>query len=65
MPKLLSQAAVEAFRREGFYSPVRVMPAAEAQKYRRALEAQPIQSSAECVRKRVRVSAAGRGFRIR
>ena len=39
MPKLLSQSAIDAFRRDGFYSPVRVMSAAEAQKYRRALEA--------------------------
>src|SRR5258706_8295906 len=38
MPKLLSPAAVEAFAREGFYSPVRVMPAAEARRYRNALE---------------------------
>ena len=38
MPKLLSPAAVEAFGREGFYSPVRVMPAAEARRYRNALE---------------------------
>jgi ectoine hydroxylase-related dioxygenase (phytanoyl-CoA dioxygenase family) len=38
MPKLLTQAAIDAFHRDGFYSPVRVMSAAEAQKYRRALE---------------------------
>src|SRR5260221_668670 len=38
MPKLMSPAAVEAFAREGFYSPVRVMPAAEARRYRNALE---------------------------
>ena len=51
MTKLLSQAAVEAYRRDGYYSPVRVMPAAEAQGYRAALEAheaktgQPLQSN--------------------
>ena len=38
MPKLLSNAAVEAYKREGFYSPVRVMSAAEARRYRNALE---------------------------
>jgi ectoine hydroxylase-related dioxygenase (phytanoyl-CoA dioxygenase family) len=51
MTKLLSQAAVEAYRRDGFYSPVRVMSAADAQGYRAALEAheaklgQPLQSN--------------------
>lgn len=39
MPKVLSDEAVAAFRRDGYYSPVRVMPAAEASKYRQALEA--------------------------
>ncbi|MGH8224134.1 MAG: phytanoyl-CoA dioxygenase family protein, partial [Woeseiaceae bacterium] len=38
MPKLLSQAAVEACRRDGFYSPIRVMSAQEARRYRDALE---------------------------
>ncbi len=38
MPKLLSQAAIDAFRRDGCYSPLRVMSASEAQKYRKALE---------------------------
>ena len=38
MPKLLSQAAVETYRRDGFYSPVRVMSAADAHNYRNALE---------------------------
>ena len=39
MPKLLSREAVAAYRRDGYYCPVRVMPAAEARKYRAALEA--------------------------
>src|SRR5438094_7500400 len=39
MPKLLSRAAVEAYQRDGYCCPVRVMPAAEARKYRAALEA--------------------------
>jgi non-haem Fe2+, alpha-ketoglutarate-dependent halogenase len=38
MPKLLSAAAVEAYRRDGFYAPVRVMTAAQALGYRQALE---------------------------
>jgi len=38
MPKLLSQAAVERFKHEGFYSPIRVMSAAEARRFRNALE---------------------------
>ena len=51
MTKLLSQAAVEAYRRDGYYSPVRVMSAADAQGFRAALEAheakigQPLQSN--------------------
>jgi len=39
MPKLLSNDAIAAFKRDGFYSPVRVMSAADAQRYRKALEA--------------------------
>jgi non-heme Fe2+,alpha-ketoglutarate-dependent halogenase len=39
MPKLLPQAAVDQYRREGFYSPIRVMSAAEARRFRNALEA--------------------------
>ena len=39
MPKLLSPDAVEAFKRNGYYSPVRVMSAADAAKYRKALQA--------------------------
>ncbi len=51
MPKLLSAAAVGAYRREGFYSPVRVMSAADARRFRNALETheartgQPIQGN--------------------
>ena len=51
MPRLLSEAAVAAFRRDGFHSPVRVMPAAEARRYRTALESheakagQPLQGN--------------------
>jgi non-haem Fe2+, alpha-ketoglutarate-dependent halogenase len=51
MTKLLSQAAVDAYRRDGYYSPVRVMSAADAQGFRAALEAheakigQPLQSN--------------------
>src|SRR2546427_7933785 len=39
MPKLLSNDAIAAFKRDGFYSPLRVMSAADAQRYRKALEA--------------------------
>src|SRR3989442_64381 len=39
MPKLLSNDAIATFKRDGFYSPVRVMSAADAQKCRKALEA--------------------------
>jgi len=38
MSKLLSQGQVEAFDRDGFVAPVRVMPAERALHYRRALE---------------------------
>jgi non-haem Fe2+, alpha-ketoglutarate-dependent halogenase len=38
MPKILSDAAVQAYRRDGFHFPVRVMSAEEALGYRRALE---------------------------
>lgn len=38
MTKLLSSDAVAAFQRDGFYSPVRVMSASDAQRYRSALE---------------------------
>ncbi len=39
MPKLLPAGAPEAFRRDGFWFPVRVMSAAEAAAYRARLEA--------------------------
>ena len=39
MPKVLSNEAVAAYNRDGFYSPVRVMSAAEARGFRSALEA--------------------------
>lgn len=51
MTKLLSPAAVEAYHRDGFYAPVRVMSAEEAHGYRRALESheartgQPLQGN--------------------
>ncbi len=51
MPKLLSAAAVAAYQREGYYSPVRVMSAADARRFRSALESheaktgQPIQGN--------------------
>jgi len=38
MPKLLSQAAIDAYRRDGYYFPIRVMSAEEAHRYRVALE---------------------------
>jgi non-haem Fe2+, alpha-ketoglutarate-dependent halogenase len=44
MPKLLSASAVEAYRREGFYAPVRVMPASEALGFRQALETHEAES---------------------
>jgi non-haem Fe2+, alpha-ketoglutarate-dependent halogenase len=43
MTKLLSTSAVEAYRRDGYYAPVRVMSAAEALGFRRALEAHEAQ----------------------
>jgi ectoine hydroxylase-related dioxygenase (phytanoyl-CoA dioxygenase family) len=39
MSKVLPASAIESFRREGFYSPVRVMSAGDAARFRRALEA--------------------------
>lgn len=38
MPKLLAPAAIEQFRRDGFYFPVRIMTPAEARDYRDRLE---------------------------
>lgn len=51
MNKLLDPSAVDAYRRDGYYSPVRVMPADEAREYRHALQAheakagQPLQGN--------------------
>lgn len=51
MPKLLSPAAVDAYRRDGYFAPVRVMTAEQALQYRQALEAheghlgQPLQGN--------------------
>ncbi len=51
MPKILTDAEVAQFRRDGFVFPIRVMSAAEAARYRAALEAYeaasggPIQSN--------------------
>lgn len=51
MPKLLSSDAVAAYMRDGYYSPVRVLSAADARGYRHALEAhesktgQPLQGN--------------------
>ena len=44
MPKFLSQAAADAYRRDGYYSPVRVMSAGDASRYRKALEAHEAKS---------------------
>ena len=38
MGKVLSEAEVDAFRRDGFHSPIKAITADEAQTYRRALE---------------------------
>jgi ectoine hydroxylase-related dioxygenase (phytanoyl-CoA dioxygenase family) len=51
MTKVLSEAEVAAYRRDGYHFPVRVMSAADAQRYRAALEAheskagQPLQGN--------------------
>jgi non-haem Fe2+, alpha-ketoglutarate-dependent halogenase len=39
MPKLLTNDAIASYKRDGYYSPVRVMSAADARRYRVALEA--------------------------
>lgn len=39
MPKILSEEAVAAFRRDGYHFPIRVMPEAEIAQYRDQLEA--------------------------
>jgi ectoine hydroxylase-related dioxygenase (phytanoyl-CoA dioxygenase family) len=46
MPSLLPPAAVEAFGRDGYYSPIRVMSATDARKYRDALEAHEAKAGA-------------------
>ena len=38
MPKILSEEAVKAYHRDGYYAPVRVMSEADAARYRAALE---------------------------
>jgi hypothetical protein len=38
MAEILTQAEIDQFREQGFVSPIRVMPAAEAFGYRRQLE---------------------------
>ena len=38
MPKVLSREAIAAYKRDGYYCPVRVMSAQDAHRYRRALE---------------------------
>lgn len=51
MPKILTKEAVEAYHRDGYYSPIRVMPETEAADFRRRLEAherkagQPLQGN--------------------
>jgi len=46
MPKILSDAAVEAYHRDGYCFPVPAMPAAEAADYRRRLEAHEAKAGA-------------------
>lgn len=46
MPKILSETAVEAYHRDGYYSPVRVLSAAEATDFRRRLEAHEARAGA-------------------
>ena len=46
MPNLLSTSEVERYRKDGFVSPVRVMSAADAREYRRALEAHEARAGA-------------------
>lgn len=46
MPKILSKEAIEAYHRDGFYSPVRVMPEAEVAGFRARLEAHEKKSGA-------------------
>jgi non-heme Fe2+,alpha-ketoglutarate-dependent halogenase len=46
MSKMLSKAAVEAYQRDGYCSPVRVIPADEARRFRAALEAHEARAGA-------------------
>jgi len=46
MPKILSEAAVEAYHREGYYFPFRALSATEAASYRRRLEAHEARAGA-------------------
>ncbi|MEX0924031.1 MAG: phytanoyl-CoA dioxygenase family protein [Rhodovibrionaceae bacterium] len=46
MPKLLSEAEVESYRRDGYYFPLRAMPAGEALSYRQRLESYERQTGA-------------------
>ncbi|MBM3549204.1 MAG: phytanoyl-CoA dioxygenase family protein [Alphaproteobacteria bacterium] len=46
MPKILSNDAVKAYRRDGYYAPVRVMSEADAGRYRAALEAHEARTGA-------------------
>jgi non-heme Fe2+,alpha-ketoglutarate-dependent halogenase len=39
MPKILAEAALRSYRRDGFYAPVRVFSAEQAREFRRRLEA--------------------------
>ncbi len=46
MPKILSDEAVKAYHRDGFYHPVRAMSEADAAGYRRSLEAHETRTGA-------------------
>lgn len=46
MPKILSDAAVKAYHRDGYYAPVRVMSEADAARYRASLEAHEARTGA-------------------
>ncbi len=46
MPKILSQAAIDAYHRDGYYFPLRVISSAEAADYRRRLEAHEAKAGA-------------------
>jgi ectoine hydroxylase-related dioxygenase (phytanoyl-CoA dioxygenase family) len=46
MPKILSDAAVKSYRRDGFYAPVRAFSVGEAREFRRRLEAHEARAGA-------------------